>query len=138
MRKFITLALCLFAVIGCETGIQYKIADHYFFRNDATIPESPIITTQEQFDSLFGMAPVMGGLPTEINFDKEFVLAIVLPETSCYTTINPKSLTSEGDKLILSYSLDIAPESTFTMVPCCILIVDKQYLKPMAQLKLVE
>jgi len=135
MKKFLLLAISLLAVLGCESGIKYKIADHYFFRNDASIPESPIITTQAQFESLFGMAAVMGGLPTPIDFSKEFVLAIVLPETSCSTSITPKSLSADGDSLILTYSLKIAPESTYIMVPCCLLIVDRQYLKDSAVLK---
>jgi len=135
MKKIIFIAICILAAVACGSSIKYKVAEHYFFRNDAVVPENPIITTQAELDSLFGMAPVMGGLPTSIDFSKEFVLAIVLPETNRPTTIVPKVLSSEGDTLIMTYSLDVDPESTFTMVPCCLLIIDRQYLKPKAILK---
>jgi len=135
MKRFLALALCLIAALACESGVPYKVADHYFFRNDATIPENPIITTQDEFESLFGMAAVMGGLPTAIDFEKEFVLALVLPETDCPTTIHPKSLSAEGDTLTLTYKLDIKTKYTYTMQPCSILIVDRQFLKPTAVLK---
>jgi len=63
--------------------VAFEIAKNYFFKNDQAIPTSPKITTEEDFEKLFGMATTMGedGKPTEIDFTKKFVLAIVLPVT---------------------------------------------------------
>jgi len=135
MKKYL-IALCavaaaLVTLISCNEGVPYKVAKNYFFRNDAAIPADPLVKTREQFESLFGMATVMGkdGMPTEIDFEKEFVIALVLPETSCPTTITPLSLTDNGETLLFQYKVERQEESTFTMVPCMVLVVDRQHLK---------
>ena len=47
-------------------------------KNDQVIPEYPKITTEEEFNKLFGMATIMGkdGKPTAIDFTKQFVLGV--------------------------------------------------------------
>lgn len=64
--------------------VAFEVAKNYFFKNDQEIPASPKITTAEEFGKLFGMATTIGedGKPTEIDFTKQFVLAIVLPVTN--------------------------------------------------------
>ena len=72
--------------------VAFGIAKNYFFKNDLDIlPASPKITTEENFNKLFGMATTMGkdGKPTSIDFSKQFVLVIVLPVTDIATEINP-------------------------------------------------
>ncbi|MBO7434674.1 hypothetical protein J6U76_01580 [bacterium] len=86
------------------------------------------ITTQTEFDRYFGMAAVMGGQPTAIDFDRQFVIAIVLPETNHSTTIRPGTLTDEGGALKLEYAVSVAAgENTWTAVPLSLLVVDKRY-----------
>lgn len=108
-------------------GIDYTVASNYFFRNDATIPESPKITTQEQFDSLFGMAAVMGkgGQPTEIDFSKQFVIAVVLPETDLETSLSPVSLTKDDDALTFIYICRQGEKQSHTTQPILLIIVEK-------------
>ena len=74
---------------GDISGIAFEVAKNYFFKNNQEIPSSPKITTAEEFGKLFGMATTMGedGKPTEIDFTKQFVLAIVLPVTNLATEI---------------------------------------------------
>ena len=108
-------------------GINFTIANNYFFRSDATIPESPKITTQEQFDSLFGAAAVMGegGQPTEIDFTKQFVIAVVLPETDIETSLSPVSLTKEDDVLTFTYKCQQGEKRSYTTQPVLAIVVDK-------------
>ena len=94
--------------------VAFEVAKNYFFKNDQEIPASPKITTAEDFGKLFGMATTMGeeGKPTEIDFTKQFVLAIVLPVTNLATEINPTRLEEKGDTLSIctvgdSYQLAI-------------------------------
>lgn len=83
--------------------VAFEVAKNYFFKNDQEIPASPKITTAEEFGKLFGMATTIGedGKPTEIDFTKQFVLAIVLPVTNLATEITPNRLEEKGDTLIL-------------------------------------
>lgn len=127
-------ALCL---AGCEhdghsDGVPYKRAEHYFLRNNVDARKVPVqIKTQAEFDRYFGMAAVMGGQPTAIDFDRQFVIAIVLPETTHSTAIHPGPLTDAGESLQLEYRVSVAPEeNTWTSVPVSLLIVDKRYDRP--------
>jgi hypothetical protein len=114
---------------GSGDGLPYKEAEHYFLRNDVDGRKVPAaIATRSDFDRCFGMAAVMGGQPTPIDFDRQFVIAVVLPETNHSTTIHPDTLTDEGDALQLEYGVSVSPEeNTWTSVPLCLLIVDKRY-----------
>ena len=128
---FLAAAPCL---AGCEhdghsDGVPYKLAEHYFLRNDVDARKVPVqIKTQAEFDRWFGMAAVMGGLPTPIDFNRQFVIDIVLPETNHATTIHLGTLTDAGDALQLEYRVSVAPEeNTWTSVPLSLLIVDKRH-----------
>ena len=85
--------------------VAFEVAKNYFFKNDQEIPASPKITTAEEFGKLFGMATTMGkdGKPTEIDFTKQFVLAIVLSVTNLATEITPNRLEKKGDTLFYYY-----------------------------------
>ena len=113
-----------------ETGeMDYEVAKNYFFKNDQQIPASPKITTEEEFNKLFGMATVMGkdGKPTSIDFTKQFVLAIVLPVTDMATEINPVKVEVKSDSLFYTYDVKTGEKQTFSIQPVSIIILDKQY-----------
>ena len=113
-----------------ETGeVDYEVAKNYFFKNDQQIPASPKITTEEEFNKLFGMATVMGkdGKPTSIDFTKQFVLAIVLPVTDMATEINPVKVEVKSDSLFYTYEVKTGEKQTFSIQPVSIIILDKQY-----------
>ena len=114
---------------GESSEISFEVAKNYFFKNDQVIPEYPKITTEEEFNKLFGMATVMGkdGKPTAIDFTKQFVLAIVLPETDFATEINPVKVEEKGDLLLYTYDVKTGEKQTFSIQPVSIIILDKQY-----------
>lgn len=121
--------------------IRYTVADHYFFNNNAFIPENPVVTTQEVFDSLYGAAAVMGknGEPTAIDFDKQFVIGVVLPLTNDYTEITPVRLSRRDSILTLSYRVSIGERNlSWTMRPMTLIIVDRKYLSPSCVLKRLD
>ncbi len=109
--------------------VPYKIADRYFFRNDATIPADPRITTRQQFDSLFGAAAVMGknGQPTEIDFSRQFVIAVVKPQTNVDTALEPIALKTNGSVMTLDYKTVTGEKMSYSIQPCMLLVVDRRY-----------
>ncbi len=109
--------------------IAFKAAQNYFFKNNADIPDNLKITTEEEFNTLFGMATTMGenGKPTEIDFTKEFVLAIVLPVTSFSTEINPIKVVEKGDSLLYTFEVKTGEKQSFSIQPISIIILDKKY-----------
>ena len=110
--------------------VAFEVAKNYFFKNDQEIPASPKITTAEEFGKLFGMATTMGndGKPTEIDFTKQFVLAIILPVTNLATEITPDRLEEKGDTLFYFYNAKVGEAQSYSIQPISLIILDKKYV----------
>lgn len=150
MKRFsLHLLVALFSALtltSCKTAenvatsqdVPYVVADHYFLRNDVTALPQGIITSEAQFQSLFGMAPVMGGkdaMPTAIDFKKQFVIAVCVPETDRETDIKPLSLHSTKQNLVFTYEVVTGEKRSYTIQPVLLIIVDKKYEAPLQMLQ---
>ncbi|WP_315349765.1 hypothetical protein [Hoylesella saccharolytica] len=109
--------------------MDYKEAYNYFLNQGQERAVSSKITTQKEFDRCFGMAAFMGkgGNPTVINFKKEFVIPIVLPETDKDTDILDVSLEGNERELKLIYRVKEGEQQSFFIQPMKLLIVDNAY-----------
>ena len=136
--KIILAMASLLVLAGCTThkpaeanveNVPFQVAKNYFFKNDQPLPAGPKITTAAAFDRLFGMAAFMGkdGQPTAIDFDKQFVLAIVLPVTDMSTQIMPLKVEAKGNRLFYYYEVKTGEQLSFSIQPVSIIILDKQY-----------
>ena len=132
MRRILLSLATALAFTSCNhsSEIPFEEVKNYFFRNDAEIPESPVINSSEQFESLFGAAAFMGkgGQPTAVNFEKEFIIAVVNPETDCQTELVPESLRMEGGELIFTYQENVGEEQSWTMQPVLLVKVERKYM----------
>ena len=120
MKKILSFLSIVMILFACEDfkEIKYTQVINYFVFNSATdVPA--LIKTEEMFDSCFGAAAFMGknGMPTPIDFSKEVVIAVVLPETFCPTTITPVRLTQKDKKLIFYYSVKEDFPTSYTTRP---------------------
>ena len=131
MKRIIPIVVSFLSVLSCSqaTSIPYEEVKNYFFRNDAAVPENPKIDSAEQFGALFGAAAFMGkgGKPTPVDFDKEFVIAVVNPITDCLTELAPESLTREGGALVFAYRETVGEKQTWSMQPVLLVKVDRKY-----------
>lgn len=111
--------------------IPFTEAERYFVKNtyNNSKTEELKITSQEEFDRIFGMAAVMGedGTPTSIDFAKVYVLAVIGTVTDTATTISASSLKQVGDHLVLDYTVKEEGKQSFTVHPVLLVLVDKQY-----------
>ncbi len=112
--------------------VPYVEANHYFVRNDVTDFSPRKITSKEELEKFFGYAAVMSsdgsGLPTNIDFSKQYVLAVILPQTDKDTDIKVKSLTHNGNKVVLAYKVVTKGEpKSYSTIPFTLLVVDKKY-----------
>ncbi len=112
------------------TDVPFAIAHNYFVLNDAKIPENPKITTQVEFDSVFGNATSMGedGKPTPIDFDQQFVIAIVLDQSDFATKIEPMDLRKlDAENIQFRYTVTVGERQQFISQPALILVVDRKH-----------
>lgn len=130
-RVVLSLFICCMAT-SCSTSsdaIAYHVADHYFLNNNVKKMPAPKIATTNEFNKLFGCAPVMGknGMPTNIDFSKEYVIAVCKPETDISTELAPVSLTKDaGGNIVFTYKTTVGQKQTYTIVPCLLIVVDKK------------
>lgn len=111
--------------------IPFEVAHGYFINYSVKgkITESKI-ETQARFDKIFGSAAVMGedGLPTKIDFTKQYVIAVVKPDTQKETNLIPLSLQDNRDgKIIFTYGIKIGKIHTYISSPLLLIIVDKDH-----------
>ena len=112
--------------------IPYTLARNYFRRNDEIEDVLPLkITSEEELLKYFGYAAVMGrnGEPTAIDFDKSFVIPIILPQTDRETEIVIDGLYhTRPESLTLAFETVSGDEAlSYTMLPFELLIVDSAY-----------
>jgi hypothetical protein len=111
-----------------KTDIVFGVAKNYFVNNTIKKLDNPKIETAEKFNEIFGMATTMGkdGKPTEIDFTKQYVIAVILPETDLMTTVEPVSLQkNETGEITLTYKSVVGQKQTFTTMPNFAIIVNK-------------
>lgn len=125
---------CGTSKVANEKYVPYKVAEHYFVKNDVEQLPPSVIRTSDEFNNYFGMAAVMGknGQPTSIDFDKEYVICVAIAPTNVATEILPVSLTenSSGDDIVLKYEIKSGQEQSYTVQPLLLLVVDKKYDLP--------
>jgi hypothetical protein len=139
MRKLIILALAAlcFSSCGQKKEVPFTEAHNYFVRNDVTGSVPTKIGSLEAFERYFGMAAFMGkkGQPTPIDFEKQFAIAVVLPETNHSTELHAVNLKDNGQKLTFTYHADVAPEeNTWTQVPMLLIFVDRKFERDSVEL----
>lgn len=109
-------------------NIAFVVAKNYFVNNTLTKLDSPKIETAEKFNAAFGMAATMGkdGKPTEIDFNKQYVIALVLPETDLATNIEPLSLQkAENGDIKFNYKVVAGEKQSYKIRPNLAIVVDK-------------
>lgn len=108
----------------------YTEVRNYFFNNEQTAPTTAAVTSRADFERLFGAAAFMGkgGEPTQVDFDRQFVIAVVLPETNVDTDIRPVGLTSENGRLTFAYRVVRGQSRSFFIRPLYLIAVDRKYL----------
>jgi len=110
--------------------IPFTVAKNYFVKN--TVRQgalgNPKIETKENFDAIFGAATTMNGKPTEINFSKQYVIAIVGDETDIATEMSPVSLQRDDkNQVTLNYKVRKGNKQSFKIRPLLIVVADKSY-----------
>ncbi len=125
--------MALIIISSCSFGqkskkVAYTLAQNYFVKN--TVRDGvfvfPKITSQKDFDKLFGMAPIAGknGQPTAIDFSKQYVIAVVDDLSYTYEGLDPVSLTKMENQLTFTFSKTDVSEGSAKFRRCLVIIVD--------------
>lgn len=132
--SFIAIAIFFFSCSSQKSKeISFREAQNYFVKNTFKTDQivSKKITSQSELNDFFGSATVMGsnGKPTIIDFEKEFVVVVICPETyfsSQFTSI--KLVATEENKVNIEYKITTKEKQTYSVVPFSLMIVGKEHI----------
>ena len=142
MRKSLLAFATLLTMVACvnktttnveneKNGeIPFEVAKNYFYKHNVGVPSTKI-TTEKDFSNHFGMATRMGeeGKPTEIDFEKQFVVDFILPASKWQMEINPLKVEAKEDTLFYSYDINVGKKQSYFTQPVSIIIIDKEFEK---------
>ena len=75
-------------------------------------------TTSKTLRAYFGHAAIMGGMPTDVNWNKQYVVALVLPETNKRDHHHPIDVKqSPGQCHAFSYQVNRGRKTSYTHGP---------------------
>ncbi len=126
----IVAAVSALMLSACSEKVPYTVADHYFLKNDVAGEVPSKLSNRADFEKYFGMAAVMGvnGLPSAIDFDNQYVIAVTEPQTNMNTEIQPVSLTRGKDhKVVFKYKVELGDDVSYSIRPILIIIVNKNF-----------
>lgn len=122
-----------------NTEIPYRLARNYFVKNDFKDGNLQClkVTKQADFDKIFGMATTMGenGKPSEIDFAKQYVIALVGPLSNKMALLKITKLNKMNNEIEVNYEQKDGPSQSYISRPVDIIIVDNLY---QGELKLVR
>lgn len=120
--------------------VSFVALKNYYVRNntDCSKPQQLIFESKEKFESYFGPAAIMGGAPTDINWEKQFVIAIVLPETNCPTTVTPMKVKESPGNIIFYYQVNKGHKTSHTQVPFAAVAIQRVTNSPRTVVFFIE
>lgn len=111
-----------------SASVPYAVAKGYFVKNTFSTDsiQCTIIRDQGMLDSLLGMAATMGkdGMPTRIDFNRQFAIACIHPETDSLVQLDATELKMNDNKLTLRLSVIRGEKQSYTIVPLQLLVVE--------------
>src|SRR5574344_216410 len=132
MKRTFLCVLAILTIVGCGNRggglVKYTELHNYFVNNTGEGEIQQKITSQSEFDTIFGAAAFMGtdGEPTSVHSSKESVLAVAPSVTTSATTIEPVSLKQDNSgRLVFTYRTVTGEELDYSIHPCLLIKVPK-------------
>jgi len=101
------------------TEAPYQVLENYYVHNnvDCSKLQRLIIDNEQDFNGYFGPAAIMGGLPTDINWQKQYVIAVLLPQTNRPTMVTPLEVKQSPGNIIFEYRVNRGNKTSYKLVP---------------------
>ena len=118
--------------IDVARRIPYVVGRNYYVLNSLHKGgfTQGVIEDREQFDAIFGPAAVMGAKPAEIDFERQYVIAVVDGMSDDAVHLNMVSLLEADGKVVMYYRRENSGKRSYSVRPYLIVIIDRQYFAP--------
>lgn len=126
----IMLASCFSSQAVAQKGVDvdFDQVGGYFVPDDVKDGTLKlVIKSQKDLDRVLHLALVGGYIPP-IDFDRYFMIAVVVPKAIAQATVKPVALKRNGNKLFFSYSIDFNNRSGVANRSYAAVLVDRKEL----------
>ena len=130
--KSIFVAAMAAMMTACSSAdkVEFKEAEGYFFKNGQPSPKSILVMrSKEELEKHFGYAATMSRRPTEVDFSKQAVIAIVLPEMDIDANVRITGIANQPKGLKVDYKIKSGKQLSYTIQPMTMVVIDKAKLK---------
>lgn len=120
--------------------IPYTTLENYYVRNDVDCSKLQrlIIDNEQDFNGYFGPAAIMGGMPTDINWKKQYVIAVLLPETNRPTMVTPMEVKQSPGNIIFKYQVNRGSKTSYKLVPFAAIALNRSVEPQQLQVFFIE
>ena len=125
------LAMMLIACFSLQSAAQsgvdvaYEIVNRYFVHQEAKKGTLKlVIKSQEEVEKVFGVSFI--GPMSPIDFDRYFIIAVVVPKEIAQARVKPMSLKRDGNKLRFSYAIDVNDRTDMSNRSYVAILVDRK------------
>lgn len=112
-------------------ALPYKQARGYIVKKTYEVKSdtSLKIESKAEFEKVFSKASTIGwkGETTNIDWNKQYVIAVLQPRTDQFISIAPSYATKDGDEIYIRYAELEGEDLTREYSPSMVLLVDKEY-----------
>lgn len=127
VMMFFLLLSCFASNAVAQSGDDVSYEDYPYFSTlkdakDGTL--TLVIKSKKDLERVFSPSGFIGPTPT-IDFDKSFIIAVVVPKNIAQATVEPVSLKRNGDRLVFSYSINPAKKTNDSHRSYAAIIVDR-------------
>ena len=126
----IMLLSCFSSQAVAQNGfnVNFEQMGGYFVPNDVKDGTLKlVIKSQKDLDRVLHLALVGGYIPP-IDFDRYFIIAVVVPKSIAQASIKPVALRRNGNKLFFSYAIDYNNRTGVTNRSYTAVLVDRKEL----------
>ena len=107
--------------------VPYVTLKNYYVRNDVDCRRTQqlVIDSEKEFEKYFCAAAIMGSAPTDIDWKRQFVIAILLPETNKPTMVTPMKVKQSPGNVIFYYQVNIGHKTSHRLVPFAAIALER-------------
>lgn len=111
-----------FTRVGEPENMEVEVIENYFPKKEITpnVIQFYTIDNEKEFNQKFGVAKTMNNKVTPIDFSKNRVGVIILPETNKKTTIEIDDTERIGSGAVIEYEITEGEEQSFSTTPALI------------------
>lgn len=125
-------------VIENSNSIAFKLGKDFFIKKnvDVELLKKSYIVNQNHFQSIFGFDHAKNSVMIPIDFNKEFVIPIILDMTNVASKIEVEDVQVLNNEILIKYTVNQLYKLSYLIQPNELIILEKNRIRDLSKMKL--